>query len=78
MWLIGQEDDGRGLNLCGLTFELSCPRRQRCPAGRRRIDMTEEPQGNAAVAGQLERGVRRLCGRFDALCNGLTTLELPK
>jgi hypothetical protein len=33
--------------------------------------MTEEPQGNAAVAGQLERGVRRLVPeRADACAQG--------
>ena len=56
--------------LCGLTFELSCPRRQTA-LGRGRHDATGawSGQATAAVAGQLERGVRPHAGalqfRFD-------------
>jgi prepilin-type N-terminal cleavage/methylation domain-containing protein len=39
--------------------------------------MTEEPQGNAAVAGQLERGVSRLLPkRAGADAHGFTLIEL--
>ena len=46
--------------LCCLTFELSCPRRQTA-LGRGRDDAIGpwSGQATAAVAGQLERGVRR-------------------
>ncbi len=38
--------------------------------------MTEEPQGNAAVAGQLERGVRPQCRGADDACSELQPGEL--
>ena len=59
-WRLNLLGDGKNLLLCCLTFELSCLRRQ--PAlGRGRQDATGAWSGQApaAVAGQLERGVRR-------------------
>jgi hypothetical protein len=52
----------RGCIACGLTFELGCPRRQTA-LGRGRDDATSpwSGQATAAVAGQLERGVRPRC-----------------
>jgi len=48
------------VRLCGLTFELSCARRQTTTGrGRTMTTMAWSGQALAAVARQLERGVRQ-------------------